>query len=93
MAIGQEGQTTSRLGSQSVFSSVQEVRVASDGDLEKRVGGFRRGQVAASGRRSKDVRQKRVAEKRDWHTFSDGNRNSRRKKEGSCLEETFGRRW
>ena len=36
----------------------------SDGDLEKRLGGFRLGRVAADGRRSNGVRQKREAAKR-----------------------------
>jgi len=84
LKLAKENRQTSSLGSQSVFNIVQEVGVASDGDhLEKRVGGSRRGQVAADGRWSKDVRQKREAAKRDWHTFSDWNRNSRRQKEGS----------
>jgi hypothetical protein len=33
--MAKKGQTTSRLGNQSVFNSVQEVGVASDGDLER----------------------------------------------------------
>jgi hypothetical protein len=45
--MAKEGQTTSRSGHQSRFNSVQEVGVVSDGDLEKRVGGFGRGQVVA----------------------------------------------
>jgi len=35
--MAKEGQTTSRLGSQSVLISVQEVGAVSDGDLETRV--------------------------------------------------------
>jgi hypothetical protein len=49
-----KGQTTLRLGSRSIFNSVQEVEVASDGDLEKRVAGFRRGQVAVDDRKTYD---------------------------------------
>lgn len=57
--MAKEGQTTLRLGSQSVFNNVREVWEESNCDLEKSADGLRRGQVAAGGRWLKDERQSR----------------------------------
>ena len=91
LEMAKEGQTTSRLGSQSVFNSVQEV-------------GWRRMVVWKGGRAAfKEDRSPWVVDLPKSYDKSGGSEEGLayflrlesefEKKEGSCLEETFGRGW